>query len=128
MDGDLADLPRLVELKNQYGALLCVDEAHATGIFGGRGRGVAEMQGVEEHIDVTVGTLSKALGGIGGFVCGSARLIDYLVNTSRPFIYTTAIPPAACAAANAGSWLTARRKCSSASRKACCRKAARPAE
>jgi len=101
MDGDLADLPRLVELKRRYEAVLCVDEAHATGVFGPCGRGVAEMQGVEHEIDVTVGTLSKALGGIGGFVCGAAGLIDYLINTARPFIYTTAMPPAACAAAEA---------------------------
>jgi 8-amino-7-oxononanoate synthase len=99
MDGDLADLPRLVELKKRYDALLCIDEAHATGVLGPGGRGVAELQGVEHDIDLTVGTLSKASGGIGGFLVGSAELIDWVVNTAGTFIYTTAIPPAACTAA-----------------------------
>lgn len=99
MDGDLADLPRLVELKRAYAALLCVDEAHATGVLGPHGRGAAELLGVEAEIDVTVGTLSKALGGIGGFVAGPRSFIDWVVNTAGPFIYTTALPPAACAAA-----------------------------
>lgn len=101
MDGDFADLPRLVELKRRYDALLVVDEAHATGVFGEHGRGLAEQMGAEEGIDATVGTLSKALGGIGGFVAGSRELIDLLVNTGGAFIYTTALPPAACAAAMA---------------------------
>jgi 8-amino-7-oxononanoate synthase len=99
MDGDLADLPRLVDAKRRYGAELCVDEAHATGMYGRSGRGVAEMMGVEKDMDMTVGTLSKALGGMGGFICGSQVLIDYLINTARSFIYTTAIVPSACAAA-----------------------------
>jgi len=101
MDGDLADLPRLVELKRRYDALLVVDEAHATGVLGRRGRGAAELQGVEREIDVTVGTLSKALGGIGGFLAASREIIDWVVNTAGAFIYTTAPPPAACAAAAA---------------------------
>jgi len=99
MDGDLADLPRLVELKQRYDAILCIDEAHATGVFGDGGRGVAELMGVEDQIDVTVGTLSKALGGIGGFIAASAEFIDWLINTAGPFIYTTALPTAACQAA-----------------------------
>ncbi|HOB73872.1 MAG TPA: 8-amino-7-oxononanoate synthase [Phycisphaerae bacterium] len=99
MDGDFADLPRLADLKRRYDALLIVDEAHATGIFGRQGRGVAELMQVEEAIDVTVGTLSKALGGIGGFIAASTEIIDLLVNVAGPFIYTTALPPAACAAA-----------------------------
>ncbi|MCL2330009.1 MAG: 8-amino-7-oxononanoate synthase [Phycisphaerae bacterium] len=101
MDGDFADLPRLVELKRRYDAILCIDEAHATGVFGEQGRGIAEMMGVEGDIDVIVGTLSKALGGIGGFVAGSASLIEWLINTAGAFIYTTALPPAACGAAMA---------------------------
>ncbi len=101
MDGDIADLPRLVELKRRYEATLMIDEAHATGVMGERGRGVAEQAGVEGEIDITVGTLSKALGGVGGFVCGSAGLVDYLVNTARSYVYTTALPAAACAAAEA---------------------------
>lgn len=102
MDGDLADLPRLVELKRRFDALLIVDEAHATGVFGEHGRGAAEMMGVEDAIDVTVGTLSKALGGVGGFVTASAEIVELLVNAAGAFIYTTALPPAACAAAMAG--------------------------
>jgi 8-amino-7-oxononanoate synthase len=101
MDGDFADLPRLVELKRKYDALLCVDEAHATGVLGEHGRGLAEAAGVEGEIDVVVGTLSKALGGIGGFVAARGEIIEWLINTAGAFIYTTALPPAACAAAMA---------------------------
>jgi len=101
MDGDFADLPRLVELKRRFDAILIVDEAHATGIFGEHGRGLAEQMHVEDGIDLTVGTLSKALGGIGGFLAGPAEVIDLIVNTAGAFIYTTALPPAACAAASA---------------------------
>jgi len=101
MDGDLADLVRLVELKKRYGATLLIDEAHATGVIGAGGRGVAEAMGVEGEIDITVGTLSKALGGVGGFVCGSGTFMEYLVNTARSYIYTTAVPAAVCAAAEA---------------------------
>lgn len=108
MDGDLADLPRLVTLKQRYGALLCIDEAHATGVFGEQGRGAAEWLGVEAAVDVVVGTLSKALGGIGGFVAGSRQFIDWLINTAGAFIYTTALPPAACAAAMAAIELVQR--------------------
>jgi len=99
MDGDFADISTLVEIKKRFGAILCVDEAHATGVFGEHGRGVAELMGVEDQIDVVVGTLSKALGGIGGFIAASAEIVDWLINTARAFIYTTALPPAACAAA-----------------------------
>jgi len=99
MDGDFADLPQLVELKRKYHALLCIDEAHATGVLGDNGRGLAELMEVEGEIDVVVGTLSKALGGIGGFITASRELIDWIINTARSFIYTTALPPAACAAA-----------------------------
>ncbi len=98
MDGDVADLSAIVELKTYYGALLIIDEAHATGVWGDHGRGAAEAMGVEAGIDVVVGTLSKALGGIGGFMAASHEIIDWLVNVARPFIYTTALPPAACAA------------------------------
>ncbi len=101
MDGDFADLARLVELKTRYDALLCIDEAHATGVFGEHGQGLAEMMGVGREIDVVVGTLSKALGGIGGFIAASREIIEWIVNTGGAFIYTTAIPPAACAAAEA---------------------------
>ncbi len=101
MDGDLAPLAELVELRSRYDAQLLVDEAHATGVLGEDGRGAAELAGVEARIDATVGTLSKALGGLGGFVTGPDALIDTIRNTSRAFIYTTALPPALCATANA---------------------------
>jgi len=99
MDGDLAPLAELVPLKQRYDALLVVDEAHATGVLGECGRGAAELAGVEQKVDVTVGTLSKALGGLGGFITGPQVLIDLVRNTSRAFIYTTALPPLLCAAA-----------------------------
>ncbi len=98
MDGDLAPLPGLVELKNRYGAYLVIDEAHGTGIFGERGRGVAEHFGVSDEIDIHIGTLSKAIGSFGGFVTGCSELIDYLVNFARPFIFETALPASICAA------------------------------
>jgi len=101
MDGDVALLGDLVALKEQFGARLLIDEAHATGVLGERGRGVAEAAGVEDRIDVVVGTLSKALGALGGFVAGPTVLIDVIRNTGRAFIYTTALPPAVCAAAMA---------------------------
>jgi 7-keto-8-aminopelargonate synthetase-like enzyme len=101
VDGDLADLSMLVELKRRYDAVLILDEAHATGVLGDHGRGLAEEMGVESNIDLVVGTLSKALGGIGGFIAASREIVDWLVNTARSFIYTTALPPAACAAAMA---------------------------
>lgn len=98
MDGDLAPLSGLVELKNRYGAYLVIDEAHGTGVFGERGRGVAEHFGVSDEIDIHIGTLSKAVGSFGGFVVGRNELIDYLVNFARPFIFETAFPPSICAA------------------------------
>lgn len=101
MDGDLAPLPAIVRLAQRHGAWVMVDEAHATGVLGAHGRGAAELLGVEEGVAISLGTLSKALGGSGGFVAGSAALIEYLRNRARSFIYTTAPPPAACAAAHA---------------------------
>ncbi|MBN1943629.1 MAG: 8-amino-7-oxononanoate synthase [Phycisphaerae bacterium] len=99
MDGDLAPLDDLSALKRRYDAQLLIDEAHATGVLGEQGRGAAELLGVEDEIDATVGTLSKAFGAIGGFVAGPAPLIGMVRNTGRAYIYTTAPPPATCAAA-----------------------------
>jgi len=101
MDGDIAPLGDLAALKKKYDAQLLVDEAHATGVLGVAGRGAAELLGVEDDIDATVGTLSKAIGSIGGFVAGPRVLIDTIRNTGRAYIYTTAPPACACAAAMA---------------------------
>jgi len=94
MDGDQADLPLLVRLKERYGATLIVDEAHAVGVFGERGRGLAEAAGVLDHVDILVGTFGKALASVGAFAVTSPPLKEYFVNTVRPFIFTTALPPA----------------------------------
>ncbi len=101
MDGDIAPLRELVELKDQYGAWLMIDEAHATGLFGPRARGLAEEFGVGERVEIHMGTLGKALGSAGGYIAGSRRLVDYLVNKARSFIFSTAPPPGASAAARA---------------------------
>jgi glycine C-acetyltransferase/8-amino-7-oxononanoate synthase len=101
MDGDLAPLTETVELKEKHDAWLMIDEAHATGLYAKNRRGLAEAAGVEDKIDVTLGTLSKALGCAGGFVVGSQTLIDFLRNRARSLIYSTALPPAICAAAAA---------------------------
>lgn len=102
MDGDLAPLRELVDLKNKYGAWLMVDEAHATGLFGEKRRGLAEAFELPETIDIQMGTLGKALGSAGGYICGSRMLIDFLINRARSFIFSTAPTPAAAAAAKAG--------------------------
>ena len=99
MDGDFAPLKDVVSLAEKYDGWTFVDEAHATGIFGERGSGLCEHFGVEDKVDVLMGTLSKALGSQGAFVCGKKVLIDYLVNFCRSFIYTTSLSPVSCAAA-----------------------------
>jgi len=99
MDGDLADFKELIRLKQTYRCLWVADDAHGMGVLGQNGGGALEDAGVEKEADVITGTLSKALGSIGGFAAGSASLIDYLVNRARPFIFATAPAPSACAAA-----------------------------
>ena len=102
MDGDAAPLREIVALKEKYGAWLMVDEAHATGLYGKNRRGLAEETGVSERIEIQMGTLGKAVGASGGYICGSRPLIDFLVNRARSFIFSTAPVPAAAAAAAAG--------------------------
>lgn len=93
MDGDIAPLPELLELAERYDALLIVDDAHATGVIG-EGRGTTHHFHCESPRIITTGTMSKALGSIGGYVCGSQTIIDYIINHSRPFIFATALSPA----------------------------------
>lgn len=102
MNGDFAPIPEIVKLSKQYDAMTMVDEAHATGVIGDMGRGVTESYGLTDEVDIIMGTLSKAVGSLGGFVVGSEKLIEYLQNKARSFIYTTALPPAVCAASIAG--------------------------
>ena len=101
MDGRLAPLAELAETCRRDGCMLVLDEAHATGVLGPTGAGLAEALGLEGGVTASVGTLSKALGGIGGFVAASREVCDLLVNRARPFIYSTALPAAACEAARA---------------------------
>lgn len=102
MDGDTAPLKEIVALKENYGAWLMVDEAHATGLFGGRRSGLVEHLSVSENVEIQMGTLGKAVGASGGFICGSRKLVDCLINSARSFIFSTAPVPAAAAAARAG--------------------------
>jgi 7-keto-8-aminopelargonate synthetase-like enzyme len=99
MDGDTAPLARLVALKDQYAAALMVDEAHATGLYGIRGSGLIEHQGFTKAVDVQMGTLGKALGASGGYIAGSQRLRDLLINRAKSMIFSTAPVPAAAGAA-----------------------------
>lgn len=98
MDGDGAPLREICRLAKAYHAYTIIDEAHGTGVLGKYGRGLSEQLGLEGKIDIIIGTLSKALGTIGGFVTGSKAFISYLRSKSRPFIFTTALPPGVCAA------------------------------
>jgi glycine C-acetyltransferase len=98
MDGDLARLAEIVKLKNEFGALLMVDDAHGTGVLGDTGRGSAELFNVMAEIDIQMGTFGKALGSFGAYVAASREIVDYLVNRARSFIFSTALPPAVLAA------------------------------
>ncbi len=101
MDGDVAPLPGLLELAREHGCRLLVDEAHATGAIGPGGRGSVAAAGLDGEVDLVVGTLGKALGSYGAYVCADAETIDFLVNAARPFIFSTAPPPPSVAAATA---------------------------
>jgi 8-amino-7-oxononanoate synthase len=109
MDGDVAPLRDLTELARRHGCMLVVDEAHGTGALGPGGRGAVAAAGIGDEVDVIVGTLGKALGGYGAYVCASAEIVDLLVNTARPFIYSTAPPPPSVGAALAALSLLAER-------------------
>lgn len=101
MDGDCAPLRQIVELKQKFGALLFLDEAHAVGVIGPGGRGLGAAEGLSGQVEVQMGTLSKALGVSGGYICGSLNLIEWLINRARSFIFSTAPPPAIASAAAA---------------------------
>lgn len=99
MDGDIADLPQLVRLKEQYNACLIVDDAHAVGVIGCDGSGTAAHYSLQGHVDIQIGTLSKALAAEGGYVAANGTIIEYLINKSRPFIFSTALPATVTASA-----------------------------
>lgn len=101
MDGDRAPLRELIELKKRFRAILFLDEAHAVGVIGPNGRGLAAEANVNDDVDVQMGTLSKALGVSGGYICGSRGLVEWMINRARSFIFSTAPPPALAAAATA---------------------------
>lgn len=98
MDGDIAPLPELVELAERYGAIMMVDDAHASGVLGRCGRGTIDHFGLHGRVDIQVGTLSKAIGCLGGYICGNRDLIEYLYHRGRPFLFSTSHPPAVAAA------------------------------
>ncbi len=110
MDGDVAPLGELAELAGRHRCTLAVDEAHGTGALGPGGRGAVAAAGLADEVDVIVGTLGKALGGYGAYVCGSRQLVELLINTARPFIYSTAPPPPSVGAALAALGLLEERQ------------------
>lgn len=101
MDGDIADLPALCSLAEKYNCIMMVDDAHASGVLGSRGRGTVDHHGCHGRVDVQVGTLSKAIGSIGGYVCGSRDLVDFLYQRARPFLFSTSHPPSVTATCQA---------------------------
>jgi len=102
MDGDIAPLPALVEAAEEFGAIMMVDDAHASGVVGLHGRGTVDHFGVHGRVHIQVGTLSKAFAGLGGYVAGSRALIDYLMHRARPLLFSTSHPPSVAASALAG--------------------------
>ncbi len=98
MDGDIGPVDKLAALAEKYGAIMMVDDAHASGVLGRNGRGSIDHFGMHGRVDVQVGTLSKAIGALGGYVCGSRDLIDYLYHRARPFLFSTSHPPSVAAA------------------------------
>ncbi|SEG43035.1 2-amino-3-ketobutyrate coenzyme A ligase [Bryocella elongata] len=97
MDGDIGPIPALCDLADKYGAIMMVDDAHASGVLGRNGRGSVSHFGCTDRVDIQVGTLSKAIGALGGYVCGSRDLIDYLYHRARPFLFSTSHPPSVAA-------------------------------
>jgi glycine C-acetyltransferase len=97
MDGDIGPVDRLADLADRYGAIMMVDDAHASGVLGRNGRGSVDHFGMHGKVDVQVGTLSKAIASLGGYVCGSRDLIDYLYHRARPFLFSTSHPPSVAA-------------------------------
>jgi glycine C-acetyltransferase len=97
MDGDIGPVAELADLAERYGAIMMVDDAHASGVLGRNGRGSVDRFGAHGRVDVQVGTLSKAIGSLGGYVCGSRDLIDYLYHRARPFLFSTSHPPSVAA-------------------------------
>src|SRR5271169_5444696 len=97
MDGDIGALPGLCELAEKYGAIMMVDDAHASGVLGRNGRGTVDHFGMHGRVDIQVGTLSKAIGALGGYVCGTRDLIDFLYHRARPFLFSTSHPPSVAA-------------------------------
>ena len=101
MEGDIADLPTLCDLAERFNCIMMVDDAHASGVLGSRGRGTIDHCGVHGRVDIQVGTLSKAIGAIGGYVCGSKDLIEFLYHRARPFLFSTSHPPSVTATCQA---------------------------
>ena len=101
MEGDVADLPKLCDLAERFNCIMMVDDAHSSGVLGSRGRGTIDHCGVHGRVDIQVGTLSKAIGAIGGYVCGSKDLIDFLYHRARPFLFSTSHPPSVTATCQA---------------------------
>ena len=108
MDGDVAPLPDLVEAKDRHGAILVVDDAHATGVLPPHGRGSADHFGLSGRVEILMGTFSKALGTYGAYLCSTRRMVDYFVNKCRPFIFNTGLPPAIAGATLASLGLLTR--------------------